>query len=243
MRVTEEDLNWYGILGVDPGAPEDEIRARYRELAKEHHPDRGGSADAFRLVREAWDVLGDPQTRASYDYRRRAKLEAEEANRRAAEARMADTAAGSPPSGAPPHSDLPWFLDPNGVAPGMPPAPSMHSRLMVGGVTALVVGMLALLRPAVLGLVASAVGLSGTVPPIWHPALTVAVMLGVAAGVVAGLVLYGRLHPREGIRWAAAALVGFVFFEVLILLGAVVLAAWLGGRALAANGSGARRWL
>ena len=64
------------MLGVDPGAGIDQIRDRYRALARELHPDRraaaGDRADDARpndmaAVNQAWAVLGDPARRAAYD--------------------------------------------------------------------------------------------------------------------------------------------------------------------------------
>lgn len=52
-----------------PDASADEIRAAYRRLAREVHPDRGvaGSSDRMAAVNEAWTVLRDPGRRAVYD--------------------------------------------------------------------------------------------------------------------------------------------------------------------------------
>ena len=75
---------YYGVLGVGRDAAQDEIKRRYRELAKEAHPDRagaggggdaggaggGGGGDAGRrmaLINEAYDVLSDPGRRRRYD--------------------------------------------------------------------------------------------------------------------------------------------------------------------------------
>jgi DnaJ-class molecular chaperone len=38
-------------LGLDPSATEDDVKARYRELAMDAHPDRGGSAERFQEVK------------------------------------------------------------------------------------------------------------------------------------------------------------------------------------------------
>ncbi|MGY6500530.1 MAG: J domain-containing protein [Acidimicrobiales bacterium] len=60
----------YEVLGVRSDAGIDEIRARYRSLARDLHPDRAGSsATDVRMARlnEAWAVLRDPQRRQAYD--------------------------------------------------------------------------------------------------------------------------------------------------------------------------------
>jgi hypothetical protein len=48
------------VLGVAPGTPLEDVTARYRELAKRWHPDRGGGREAARRMAEinaAYDVL------------------------------------------------------------------------------------------------------------------------------------------------------------------------------------------
>jgi DnaJ-class molecular chaperone len=57
----------YDILEVSPTAGLDEIKAAYRRLSTQVHPDRGGSGALFRLVREAYEVLSDDNLRAEYD--------------------------------------------------------------------------------------------------------------------------------------------------------------------------------
>jgi curved DNA-binding protein CbpA len=47
----------FEVLGVDPGADEDEIRRAYRQRAKETHPDQGGTRRQFRLVKTAYEKL------------------------------------------------------------------------------------------------------------------------------------------------------------------------------------------
>lgn len=59
--------NYYAILCVSPTATTEEIRSAYRAKARENHPDRGGSEDAFSDVREAWQMLRDPDRRREYD--------------------------------------------------------------------------------------------------------------------------------------------------------------------------------
>jgi len=61
----------YQVLGVRSGAADDEIKAAFRSLAKQLHPDlRPGDADAerrFRDVARAYETLSDPPSRAAYD--------------------------------------------------------------------------------------------------------------------------------------------------------------------------------
>lgn len=61
--------NFYMVLGVPLEASPADIRAAYRNLAKEHHPDRRGplGAEAFRRLAEAYEVLSDPDRRAAYN--------------------------------------------------------------------------------------------------------------------------------------------------------------------------------
>jgi hypothetical protein len=45
------------ILGINKNAPEDEIKDRFQELTQKNHPDKGGSAELFKQIKEARDVL------------------------------------------------------------------------------------------------------------------------------------------------------------------------------------------
>jgi curved DNA-binding protein CbpA len=47
----------FDVLGVDPDADEGEIVEAYRKRVKEAHPDRGGSAEAFRRVQAAYERI------------------------------------------------------------------------------------------------------------------------------------------------------------------------------------------
>src|SRR5260221_8290992 len=63
--------DYYDLLGVSRGCDEAALKAAYRKLAMEHHPDRNdGCQDAsarFKEINEAYSVLSDAQKRAAYD--------------------------------------------------------------------------------------------------------------------------------------------------------------------------------
>jgi DnaJ-domain-containing protein 1 len=43
------------VLGLRSGATAEMIQARYRELAKQHHPDKGGESAEFNRIKDARD--------------------------------------------------------------------------------------------------------------------------------------------------------------------------------------------
>jgi curved DNA-binding protein CbpA len=47
----------FKVLGVDPGADDEEVERAYRRRVVETHPDQGGSTEAFQLVRAAYDAI------------------------------------------------------------------------------------------------------------------------------------------------------------------------------------------
>src|SRR5690349_24705653 len=63
--------DYYEILGVARGCDDAALKASFRKLAMEHHPDRNGgceeSAGRFKEINEAYSILSDPQMRAAYD--------------------------------------------------------------------------------------------------------------------------------------------------------------------------------
>src|SRR5256885_9477710 len=68
MAVDFKD--YYRILGVDRKADDKTIKSAYRRLARKHHPDvaKGkDSADRFKEINEAYEVLSDPEKRRRYD--------------------------------------------------------------------------------------------------------------------------------------------------------------------------------
>lgn len=65
--------NFYAVLGVPQTATEEEIRRRFRKLARERHPDRfqgEGKARAereFQEITQAFNALSDPERRRVHD--------------------------------------------------------------------------------------------------------------------------------------------------------------------------------
>lgn len=59
--------DYYNILGVQKGASADEIKTAFRKKAHQHHPDKGGDAEKFKELNEAYQVLSNPQKRQQYD--------------------------------------------------------------------------------------------------------------------------------------------------------------------------------
>ncbi|MBL9038597.1 MAG: J domain-containing protein [Archangium sp.] len=49
----------YRRLGCSPFDSDETLRAKYRELAKANHPDRGGNPEVMREINEAWSQIQD----------------------------------------------------------------------------------------------------------------------------------------------------------------------------------------
>ena len=64
-------LDYYATLEVTPQASDEEIKRAYRKLALQYHPDRNQgnktAEDKIREINAAYEVLGDPETRKSYE--------------------------------------------------------------------------------------------------------------------------------------------------------------------------------
>jgi curved DNA-binding protein CbpA len=95
-------LDPYRVLGVDPSAPDADVRAAYRRLVQLHHPDHnGGSADSARRFEEVQGAYAEVR-----ELRRREPLSGRRPR--------------SPRADAPPRRQPP---------PGAPPDPGLEARL------------------------------------------------------------------------------------------------------------------
>jgi molecular chaperone DnaJ len=66
--MTQRD--YYEILGVERSASSDDLKAAFRRLARQYHPDVNKAPDAeerFKEINEAYAVLSDADRRAAYD--------------------------------------------------------------------------------------------------------------------------------------------------------------------------------
>jgi len=62
-------INYYDVIGVSNSATPEEIKNKFRELAKKIHPDKTkvNSEEEMAELNKAYEVLSDKERRASYD--------------------------------------------------------------------------------------------------------------------------------------------------------------------------------
>lgn len=93
-------LDYYKVLGVTPQATEKDIKAAYRKLAKEYHPDvvkddPNGNKKMYE-VQEAYGVLGDAEKKKQYDSLQKQKKERGTGKRESAKAQGEKTGNAAP---------------------------------------------------------------------------------------------------------------------------------------------------
>ena len=96
--------DFYAVLGVSPVASAEEIRQAYYHLARQHHPDaKAGevNGERFKVIAEAYRVLGTPQLRVAYDNALRLIDQRREVQHNPRNERHDATAASPPAPGSP----------------------------------------------------------------------------------------------------------------------------------------------
>ena len=63
--------NYYDVLGVNEQSTSADITKAFKDLAKTHHPDRGGDEAKFKEINEAYATLKDSKKRHEYDTMRK----------------------------------------------------------------------------------------------------------------------------------------------------------------------------
>lgn len=61
--------DYYKTLNINRNASQGEIKKAFRTLSKQHHPDKGGDANVFKEMSEAYDTLSNDNKRKEYDTR------------------------------------------------------------------------------------------------------------------------------------------------------------------------------
>merc|ERR1711879_886543 len=61
----------YHALGIEAGASAEQLRYAYKQKILIHHPDKGGSAENFRLVRYAYATLSSVAVRRKASVQKR----------------------------------------------------------------------------------------------------------------------------------------------------------------------------
>ena len=62
-----DNKEFYELLGVPQDVDAKTLKKSFRKLALKHHPDRGGDENMFKKISVAYEVLSDPEKRATYD--------------------------------------------------------------------------------------------------------------------------------------------------------------------------------
>ena len=68
--MSSSHLDYYEILKISKTATTEEIRSSYKNLAKQHHPDKGGYKEKFQEIQTAYEILSDDNKKKEYDFQR-----------------------------------------------------------------------------------------------------------------------------------------------------------------------------
>ena len=80
IRTVSKFVDYYTLLDIPVDASQREVRSAYLKLAKEQHPDKGGSHEVMQLLNKGYETLSSPIKRAAYDKIHRLEAHAISAN-------------------------------------------------------------------------------------------------------------------------------------------------------------------
>jgi DnaJ family protein A protein 2 len=63
----EKDNKYYELLGVATNCSDNDIKKAFKKAALKNHPDKGGDPEKFKEIKEAYEVLSNPEKRELYD--------------------------------------------------------------------------------------------------------------------------------------------------------------------------------
>lgn len=67
LSIEVKHIDPYQVLQIPRAASAADIKAAYRQLVKQHHPDAGGDPKRIVAINVAYEILGDPAARKAYD--------------------------------------------------------------------------------------------------------------------------------------------------------------------------------
>lgn len=149
MRQTD----YYELLGVPVDASAAEIKSAYRALVRSTHPDAGGNAETFQRLRDAYETLYDPASRARYDRMRTLDTPQQRnhsghtGQRRARRTRFGDDPGFVPGLPNIPVETIPWWFE---IDPDEPVSRGYHRPPGDAPLVVMFGGLLVLLIPAAL---------------------------------------------------------------------------------------------
>ena len=220
MDLNDEGRTHFAVLGVEPDASTETIRAAYRRAARRAHPDTGGSVEEFGAVQAAWEVLSDPGRRAAYQAALDGDDWGDDADFAAPFTSAPHVAAQRRPPGGVPGRDPSTRrrVDPlTSVARPVPPRPEWRTAMPAADAAKITRGIVWSCRLVPVLIVAMVVMREG------HP-------LPLGTGAIAGFAAYAFVCVAAAEVRAAAALRGLPvrFCAAILLCGSVAFYALMG---------------
>lgn len=82
LHKVSMNIDYYKVLGISKDASQDEIKKAFKSLALKYHPDKNGekTADDFKMIHEAYQILSNPEKRMIYDMTYSIGIDAQKTN-------------------------------------------------------------------------------------------------------------------------------------------------------------------